>query len=527
MRAAPSPTGWFPVPRLRPRVAVVLVYVAAMCMNGLDSTIVNPALYTIAGDFGRPVSAANTVETAFLVALALALPVAGWLGDRFGTKRVFLGSLAVFTAASALCGLAWDLPVLVVARAVQGLAGGLLTPVGMTLLFRAFEPRERSRLAKVLIVPTALMPALGPPLGGLLTEHLSWHWLFFVNVPVGVVAILLGVIGLREHVEGVEGPFDRVGFWLATPALGLLTYALGFGPSRGWSDPTVATGFVLGAALLAATVAHQLRSADPLLGIRLFGDRYYGPAAALAALTAAGLMGVLFVVPLLFQAALGASALDAGLVVFPEAIGLMLASQVVDRLLPRLGPRRLAVAALLPAAGVFAALAVPGVAENTWAVRALMFLIGLVLGTAVLTVQLAGFETIAPRDMGRAMGLFQIVRTLGGALGIAGCAALVGGGHAAGTTSDAGPFRAAVWATAALVALSASLALRLPSTAPGPPPDADEDPQDQESPKDTRPSAGPDRVPEGPPGEDAERDPGPDGEVGRADERPAKRPLAP
>ncbi|MET9919289.1 DHA2 family efflux MFS transporter permease subunit [Streptomyces sp. NPDC006435] len=462
--------GLLPTPRIRPRLAVVLVYVAAMCMNGLDSTIVNPALYTIAEDFDRPVSAANTVETAFLVALALALPVAGWLGDRYGTKRVFLGSLAVFTAASALCGLAWNLPALVVARALQGLAGGLLTPVGMTLLFRAFAPPERVKLSKVLIVPTALMPALGPPLGGLLTEHLSWHWLFFVNVPVGVAAVLLGAIGLREHVEGTAGPFDRAGFWLATPALGLLTYALGFGPAHGWSDPPVVLGAVLGTALLVATVVQQRRAPAPLLGLRLFGDRYYGTAAALAALTAAGLMGVLFVVPLLFQAALGGSALDAGLSVFPEAIGLMLASQTVDRLLPRLGPRRLVVTALLLAAAVFGALAVPGTAENGWAVRALMFLIGLVLGTAVLTVQIAGFETVAPPDMGQAMGLFQIVRTLGGALGIALCAALVGGGaHGAGTTMDAGPFRTAVWATAALVALAALLALRLPRTAPQPP----------------------------------------------------------
>ncbi|MFE1403315.1 DHA2 family efflux MFS transporter permease subunit [Streptomyces sp. NPDC058770] len=496
------------MPRIGPRLAVVLVYVAAMCMNGLDSTIVNPALYTIAEDFGRPVGAANTVETAFLVALALALPVAGWLGDRYGTKRVFLGSLAVFTAASALCGLAWNLPVLVVARAVQGLAGGLLTPVGMTLLFRAFTPPERAGLAKVLIVPTALMPALGPPLGGLLTEHLSWHWLFFVNVPVGVAAVLLGAAGLREHVEGTAGPFDRAGFWLATPALGLLTYALGFGPARGWSDPVIAGCAVAGGALLVATVVQQRRAPAPLLGLRLFADRYYGPAAALAALTAAGLMGVLFVVPLLFQAALGGTALDAGLSVFPEALGLMLASQTVDRLLPRLGPRRLAVAALVAAAVVFGALAVPGTAENAWAVRALMLLIGLVLGTAVLTVQLAGFETITPPDMGQAMGLFQIVRTLGGALGIALCAALVGGGaHPAGTAMDAGPFRTAVWASAVLVALSALLALRLPRAA-SPPPPLDEDmAEDGESGPE---SAGGAKPPERPRGAEArERDTAP------------------
>ncbi|MER5885315.1 DHA2 family efflux MFS transporter permease subunit [Streptomyces sp. NPDC001941] len=467
-------------PRIRPKLAVVLVYTAAMCMNGLDSTIVNPALFTIAGDFGQPVSAANTVETAFLVALAVGLPVAGWLGDRYGTKRVFLAALSAFTVASAVCGLAPDLVTLVVARTLQGLAGGLLTPVGMTLLFRAFAPHERSKLSKVLIVPTALMPALGPPLGGLLTEHASWHWLFFVNVPVGAVAVAIGAIGLREHVEGADVPFDRTGFWLATPALGLLTYALGFGPSRGWTAPAVLVSAVVGVALLAFAVTHQLRAPQPLLRIRLFADRYYGTASVLAALTAAGLMGVLFVLPLLFQAALGASALDAGLSVFPEAVGLMLASQAVDRLLPRLGPRRLTALALPLAAVVFGALAVPGVAENAWVVRALMFAIGLVLGTAVLTVQLAGFETVAPPDMGQAMGLFQIVRTLGGALGIALCAGVVGGGaHTVGEV-DPGPFRTAVWVTAALIALGTLVALRLPATAPGPPPFDDEGDDDDD-----------------------------------------------
>ncbi|MCP9211753.1 DHA2 family efflux MFS transporter permease subunit [Streptomyces cucumeris] len=511
--STPAPRGGFlPVPRVRPRVAVVLVYVAAMCMNGLDSTIVNPALYTIAEDYGQPVSAANTVETAFLVALALALPVAGWLGDRFGTKRVFLSALAVFTAASAVCGTAGSLPVLVAARGVQGLAGGLLTPVGMTLLFRAFALHERVKLSKVLIVPTALMPALGPPLGGLLTEHLSWHWLFFVNVPIGVLAVLLGVVGLREQVEGTSGPFDRTGFLLATPALGLLTYALGFGPAHGWTRPPVVLCAVLGVALAVATVLHQRRARSPLLALSLLGDRSYGAASVLAALTAAGLMGVLFVVPLLFQASLGGSALDAGLSVFPEALGLMLASRVVDLLLPRLGPRLLTASTLLLAAAVFAALAVPGTAESVWAVRGLMFLIGLVLGTAVLTVQLAGFETIAPPQMGQAMGLFQIVRTLGGALGIAVCAAVVGGGaHDPGAEMDAGPFRTAVGVTAALVALAAPCALRLPKEPPQPPPFDEPPGEGQDTSAESTPAEG-----QGPAGGD-------DGPSGGADDRAGTR----
>ncbi|MCF3103564.1 DHA2 family efflux MFS transporter permease subunit [Streptomyces roseoverticillatus] len=452
-----------------------------MCMNGLDSTIVGPALLTIARDFGEPVSAANTVEVAFLVALAVALPVAGWLGDRFGTKRVFLGALAVFTAASAACGLSQGLTTLVLARVVQGVAGGLLTPVGMTLLFRAFPPHERMKLSKVLIVPTALMPALGPPLGGFLTEHFSWHWLFFVNVPIGAAAVLLGTVGLREEKEDVEGGFDLTGFLLATPALGLLTYALGFGPSHGWTSPSVAVAGPLGLILLVAGCVHLLRAKNPLLELRLLADKVFASATVLALVTSAGLMGVLFAFPLLYQAALGASALDAGLSVFPEALGLMLASQVADRLMPKLGPRLLAVPALLLATGVFAALAVPGVAENAWAVRALMFCVGLVLGTAVLTVQIAGFADVPPPAMGQAMGLFTIVRTLGGALGIAATAAVIaasGGAH--GQETDPGPYRAAILVTAGLVALGMFAALRMPKEAPAPPP-FDDEPREEEA----------------------------------------------
>ncbi|WP_396276670.1 DHA2 family efflux MFS transporter permease subunit [Kitasatospora xanthocidica] len=452
-------------PLLAGRAAVVVVYTAAMCMNGLDSTIVNPALFSIAEDFGRPVSAANAVETAFLVGLALGLPVAGWLGDRYGVKRVFLGSLAAFTLASALCAAAPGLGTLSAARAVQGVAGGLLTPVGMTLLFRAFAPHERAGLGRILIVPTALMPALGPPLGGFLTEHLSWHWLFLVNVPIGAAAVLIGLIGLRGEQEPPAGRLDTTGFLLATPGLGLLTYALGFGPAHGWTSPGVAFGGLLGLVLLGAAVRHQLRTAEPLVDLRLLADRTFGTASWLALLTSAGLMGALFVLPLLYQAARGATALDAGLSVFPEAIGLMAASQVVDRLLPRLGPRRLALPGLLLAAAVLAAL---GFAENPWAVRALMFAVGLVLGTAVLTVQIAGFADVPPPAMGRAMGLFTILRTLGGALGIAATAALIG---AFGDGAGAGPYRLALGLTAALVAAGALLAVRLPVDAPGPPPE--------------------------------------------------------
>ncbi|MGW2222627.1 MFS transporter, partial [Nonomuraea sp. NPDC001684] len=174
------------------RGRVLAAYVTAMCVSGLDATIVNPALFAVAADLGVPPAAANAVESAFLASLAIAMPVAGWLCDRYGASRVFLAALAAFTAASGLCALSWDLGSLVCFRVLQGAAGGVLTPAGMAMLFAAYAPEERMRLSRHIVVPTALAPALGPVLGGLLADTLSWRWAFLVNLPLGAAALLAG-----------------------------------------------------------------------------------------------------------------------------------------------------------------------------------------------------------------------------------------------------------------------------------------------------------------------------------------------
>ncbi|MFB9902780.1 DHA2 family efflux MFS transporter permease subunit [Allokutzneria oryzae] len=410
------------------RAAVAVVYVLAMFMNGLDTTIVNPALLTIGQGFGISPAETNLVEAGYLVSLAVVLPVAGWLGDRFGTKLVFLGALSVFTAASVLCGLSESIGALVFFRVLQGLGGGLLTPVGMTMLFRAFPPEQRMRISKYLMIPTALAPALGPVLGGLLTEHLSWRWAFYVNLPVGLITVLIGLLFLREHVEPGTGRFDLRGFLLVAPGSGALMFALGEAPGRGWGSPTVLGLGIAGVVLLVLFVRAQLRTEEPLLDLRLLADKAFGSGSSIMALASAGLLGMLFVFPLMFQDALGASALSAGLVVFPEAIGLLAASQLVDLTCKRLGPQRVVFAGLLAGAVLFALL---GVTTEPWSVRVLMFGVGFFLGHAVMAVQVASFDTIDPPSMGRAMSLFQVIRMLGGSIGVAALAGVIGGGGVA------------------------------------------------------------------------------------------------
>ncbi|MEJ7838213.1 MAG: MFS transporter [Thermomicrobiales bacterium] len=183
------------------RFVVAVVYICGMIMNSLDSTVVNVALATLANDFNVQPTQIQSVVIGYLVSLAVFIPISGWMGDRFGTKRTFLIALTIFTTASMLCGISQNLEQLVIFRILQGAGGGLLTPVGMAMLYRTFPPEERIGVSRILMFATILGPALGPVIGGLLIQHLSWHWIFFVNVPVGLGALVVGFFFLNENKE--------------------------------------------------------------------------------------------------------------------------------------------------------------------------------------------------------------------------------------------------------------------------------------------------------------------------------------
>lgn len=478
--------------RLNAKTVVSVVYVAAMFMAALDATIVNVALRTISGELGVPPSSAGGINIGYLVSLAVVLPASGWLADRWGTKRIFLLALAVFTAASALCGLADSLTALTVFRIVQGIGGGLLTPVGMAMLFRTFPPHERAKVSRTLIVPIALAPALGPIVSGLLVDTLSWRWVFYINLPIGLLAWLFGLVWLREHREPAAGRFDLPGFLLSAPGLGLLVYGLSQGAARGWSSPDIVVCGLGGVAMLAAFVAVELRAGEPLLNLRLLADRLFRTTGLVSFCTAAGLLGMLYVFPLLIQDVRGSSALEAGLTTFPEALGLMLASRLMPWSYKRLGPRRLIAAALLPAAVIMALLGLAGGQGSLWLLRALLFGIGFLLGHAVGAVQTAAFANVPPPSMGRASTLFTVQNRLGSAFGVAVLAsvlaALGAGAEAAdaagGGSASLGAYRAALLGAAAFLLAALLFALRLrdadaastlrPRTPPTPPAPASE-----------------------------------------------------
>ncbi|MER5864620.1 MDR family MFS transporter [Kitasatospora sp. NPDC002040] len=450
---------------VEPRIAVGVVFVASLFMSIMDTTIVNVALPSIGRQFSVDPASVGVINVGYLVSLAVFVPLSGWLGDRYGTRRVFLVSLALFTVASLLCGSAQSLGQLTVYRIFQGAAGGLLTPVGMTMLFRAFPQEERMRATRVLMLPTAVAPALGPVLGGWLVDGWSWHWVFIVNIPIGVLTLVFGLLFLPDYRTERAGRFDAAGFLLAAAGFGLVMYALSEGAGQGWGSPGIVTAAAVGGAALVALVLVELRSAAPMLDLRLFRDRIFRTTNLLSLFSGAAFLGMLYLIPLLMQDALGMDALHSGLMVFPEAIGVMIASQVAGRLYPRFGPRRLLVAGATAVAVCLALMATIGPESNLWAVRALLFVTGFAMAHVFMPSQTAAFATVPMAATGAASTLYNAQRQLGSALGVAVLGTVLAGvgtvtTSAAGTpTANLAAYQAAFLTAAGLALVAAVAAL--------------------------------------------------------------------
>ncbi len=406
--------------RISQKVAVSVVFVAAMFISIMDTSIVNVALPSIGRDFRITPTAVDGVSIAFLVSLAVFIPASGWLGDRFGGKRVLMTAIVLFTIASALCGLAASVGELVLFRILQGAAGGMLAPVGTAMLFRAFPPQERVRAASIIVLPTALAPALAPVIGGFLVTEASWRWVFYVNVPIGVAAFVFGAVFVHQPPQAEPGRFDLPGFLLAGFGLGLLMYGVSEGPDLGWDNPQVLASISAGVVLLAAMVVVELRHPQPIVDLRLLGNRLFRAGNGVMVLASVAFLGTLYAISLYFQDGRGLSALAAGLSIFPEAFGVMAGAQLASRVLyPRLGPRRHITIGLAGTTTSIGLLALLGPQTSLWWARLLMLTLGLSMAQVFVPVQAASFATITPAATGRASTMFNTVRQLGGAVGVA------------------------------------------------------------------------------------------------------------
>jgi EmrB/QacA subfamily drug resistance transporter len=335
-------------PALR-NMSVVVALGAIMTV--LDTTIVNVAVHVLGRDLHTSLSTIQWVLTGYTLALSMTIPVTGWAVDRFGARRLWITSLAVFIAGSVLCGFAWSAVSLIAFRVLQGVGGGLLMPVGQTMLARAAGPDRMGRVMAVVSIPAMLAPALGPVFGGVLLDHLSWRWLFFVNVPVCAAALLLA-IRLLPRVDAHRGTaitLDGWGFAMLSPGLAMLVYGLAqAGDGAHLSSPRVFVGLAAGAALLGAFTVRALRRGDrALVDVRLFGSRPFATAVTALLFYSVGMFGVLILVPLYDQTVRGGDALDAGLLTAPLGIGAILSMPLAGRFVDRAGSRLPGIAGVL------------------------------------------------------------------------------------------------------------------------------------------------------------------------------------
>jgi EmrB/QacA subfamily drug resistance transporter len=403
--------------RVEYKWVVAIVYVSALFLDILDTTIVNVAIPAL----GRELHTENAewVVLGYTLSLAVWIPTSGWLGDRFGTKRIFLFALMAFTTGSVLCGAAQTIGQLIAFRVLQGVGGGMLTPVGLAMLFRAFPPVERARAATLIMIPTLAAPALGPVLGGLIVTNTSWRWIFLVNAPIGMIALWFGWRHLREHRHPASGRFDVAGFVLSGSALALIVYALSEGPQSGWTSPVVVTAGTLGLIAAVAMTIVELRIPFPMLHLRLLGNRMFRQCNIVGLFSIGSFIAVTFVMPLYLQLVRGLSPLSSGLTTFPQAFGVMLSSLVAGRFYGRVGPRRLMTGGFLVAALVIAQFVRLGLHTDLWLIRGLMFGRGLGMGFAFVPMQAASYATIDPSQNGRASSIFSTQRQVGISLGVA------------------------------------------------------------------------------------------------------------
>ena len=299
-------------------------------MSVLDTTIVNVALNTLSIDLHASLDSIQWVVTAYLLALAAVIPISGWATRRFGTKRLYIAAIILFTLGSGLCGLAWSTTSLIAFRVVQGIGGGLILPVGQTALARAAGPRRIGRAMSMVGIPTVLAPIIGPTVGGLLLEHLSWHWIFYVNIPVGIAAVIVAVRFLPSDRPEPAGRLDVTGLVLL--ALGLPAAIYGLAEIQSGQTVRWVASLVGGLVLIAAFAWHASRVPEPLLDIGLYRKPTFVAASVATFCLGAAIFGGMILLPLYFQNVRGTDPVVTGLLLIPQGIGVAIAMGITGRL---------------------------------------------------------------------------------------------------------------------------------------------------------------------------------------------------
>jgi EmrB/QacA subfamily drug resistance transporter len=453
-------------PRRRPRVTLIVGSLAGF-MIGLDATVVTTALPTIHATLHASASALGWTVSAYSLAFAALILTGTALGDRFGRRRVFLAGFAVFTVASAACALAPSVAALIAARAVQGAGGGIATPLSLVLITEAFPVQRRGAVVGAWGAITGVAVGFGPVIGGAIVQGIAWPWVFWVNVPIGIILVTLGRRLLAES-RGPSGRLDPVGLVLATGTVFAITDALLRGPQTGWHSAEVLSLFGIGSALATAFVLTERRLAHPMIPPRLLANPMLRAAVITRFLLFATILGAAFMVPQYLQLAHGFSPMRTGLALLPFTGPMMLIAPVAGKVADRIGERTpIMIGFMLSAAG-FTLLGLTATATGGYlAVATPLLLAGVGVGLAVPTTVSASLRAVGPQQAGLASGVGSTLQNIGGVVGVATVTAVfAGAGNYLTPAGFVHGLRPALIALAILAALGAAAghAVRHPAT---------------------------------------------------------------
>ncbi|HEY3556974.1 MAG TPA: DHA2 family efflux MFS transporter permease subunit [Kribbella sp.] len=402
------------------------VVVLGAIMSILDITVVNVALPTFQDEFGTPQSpvAYSTVAwtvTAYTLALATVIPLTGWAADRFGTKRLYMTAIFLFTAGSALCATATSIDMLIGFRVLQGLGGGMLMPLGMTIMTRAAGPHRMGRLMAILGVPMLLGPILGPILGGWLIQVASWHWIFLINVPLGVIALVYAWFALAKDTAHRSESLDLLGVALMSPGLALFLFGVSSLPAEGgdFGAPRVWVSSLIGLVLMAAFVWHSFRPEHPLLDLRLFRNRNLTVSIVTMFLFGAAFFGGLLLVPTYFQQIRGESTLHAGLLVAPQGLGAMVTMPIAGRLVDKVPIGRIVPFGIaLIVVGMFGLTQISSTTPYG-VIIAMLVVMGLGMGGTMMPLFTSALRTLSGPQVARGSTLLNITQQIASSCGVA------------------------------------------------------------------------------------------------------------
>jgi EmrB/QacA subfamily drug resistance transporter len=397
------------------------VVVLGTIMAILDATIVNVAIPTLGGDFHTSISTIQWVMTGYLLAFASVIPLTGWASGRFGARRVWIASLLLFMTGSVLAGSAWSIEALIVFRVVQGLGGGLLMPVGQTILAQAAGPQRIGRVMTVIGVPMLLGPIFGPVIGGAIVDEVSWRWIFFVNMPVGLAALLLAWRLLPDAGPRRGDRLDLRGLALLSPGIAIFVYGMSeAGAAGGFGAGRALAGITVGLALVALFAWHAWRRGRAaLIDVTLFARRGFAAAAGTNLLVGIALFGALILLPLYFQIVRGESPLATGLLLVPQGLGAALAMPIAGRLTDEIGARVVIPFGVVLALVGTAAYTQVGADTSYLFLAGALFVIGLGLGSTIVPSMAVAYQAVPREAVAQATSTINVIQRIAGSVGTA------------------------------------------------------------------------------------------------------------